>query len=116
MRAWIAFAALIIIILAINFSSALFISDCPKKTYGTNNATRIKYFSSPLCFACWVQKQNIEKVEAEMGDRFMIEEYDADFCREAAAPQYVRGVPAFIINDTIIYGLQDEKALKEMIG
>ncbi len=116
MRAWIAFAALIMIILAINFSSALFISDCPKKTYGTNNATRIKYFSSPLCFACWVQKPVIEKVAAEQGDKFMIEEYDADFCREAAAPQYVRGVPAFLANGKIKYGLQSEEQIKEMIG
>ncbi len=117
MRAWIAFGILVIIILTINYAGAIFSNgNCPKKVYGTNNANTIKYFSSPLCLACWIQKKEIETVTAEMGDKFLLEEYDADFCREAAAPHYIRGVPAFMKGDKITYGLQSEEALKEMIA
>jgi len=73
----------------------------------------IKYFSSPLCAACWIQKPIIESVVAT--EDITIEEYDRDFCKEAAAPHYVRGVPSFMVNDQMVYGLQSEEALKEMI-
>ena len=114
MRVWIAFIALVLIILAINFSSAIF-ATCPNNIYGSNNKTYIKYFSSPLCIACWAQKPIIEKVAKEQGDAFLLEEYSVDFCREAAQPYVIRGVPAFLIKDKIIYGLQSEEALREII-
>ncbi|MEM3154568.1 MAG: thioredoxin family protein [Candidatus Woesearchaeota archaeon] len=112
MRAWIAFGILAAVILLINFGPLLLSNNCPKKTYGAGGET-IKYFSSPFCLACWVQKPVIEKVAAEQDVTF--EEYDVDFCREAAKPHYVRGVPAFKINDTIKYGLRNEEQLLELI-
>jgi predicted DsbA family dithiol-disulfide isomerase len=114
MRAWVAFGVLVMIILAVNFAGAIFSGGCPKNTYG-NGEKRIKYFSSPLCLACWFQKEEIKQLVAEKND-IAIEEYDVDFCREAAAPQYVRGVPAFLINDTIYYGLRTKEQLTEMIA
>jgi len=111
MKVWVALGALILVILTINYAGALF-SDCPKHVYGTADK-KIKYFSSPLCVACWAQKPILEKVSAENNVSF--EEYDADFCREAAAPHYIRGVPSFIINDTVVYGLQTEEELKRLI-
>lgn len=113
MRAWIAFGILVALIILVNFGPRLFSSGCPSKTYGTGSET-VKYFSSPFCLACWAQKPIVEKVAAEENVTF--EEYDVDFCREAAAPQYVRGVPAFVLNDTIKYGLRSEEQLREMVG
>lgn len=112
MRAWIAFGILVVLIVLVNFAPLLFASSCPGKTYG-NGTTVVKYFSSPLCLACWAQKPIIEKVAAE---NVSFEEYDVDFCRDAATPQYVRGVPAFIVNDNIKYGLRTEEQLREMVG
>lgn len=111
MKVWIALVALILVILTINYAGAIF-SDCPKHVYGASEK-KIKYFSSPLCIACWTQKPILEKVSAENDLAF--EEYDMDFCRGAAAPLYVKGVPAFIVNNTIIYGLQKEEQLKRMM-
>ena len=88
-------------------------SGCPSKQYG-NGSSVVKYFSSPFCLACWAQKPIIENVAATENVTF--EEYDVDFCRDAAAPHYVRGVPAFKVGDTIKYGLQNEQQLKEMVG
>jgi len=117
MRAWIAFGILVLVIFGVNFAGAILSGgSCPKNVYGTNNEKHIKYFSSPLCLACWAQKPIIEKMAAEKGDKFLLEEYDVDFCREAAAPNYIRGIPAFMINDTVVYGLQNEEELREMIG
>ncbi len=111
MKVWIALGALILVILTINYAGAFF-SDCPRHVYGTSEK-KIKYFSSPLCLACWTQKPILEKVSSE--DNVSFEEYDVDFCREAASPHYVRGIPAFIVNNTVIYGLQTEEQLKGMI-
>jgi thiol-disulfide isomerase/thioredoxin len=113
MKAWIAFWILVGIIILFNFGPRLFSNGCPSKTYG-NGTTVVKYFSSPFCLKCWAQKPIIEKVAAEENVTFA--EYDVDFCREAAAPRYVRAVPAFIVNDTIKYGLRTEEQLREMVG
>lgn len=112
MRAWIAFVILITVILSIQYLPAAFGSGCPKNTYGAGEKT-VKYFSSPLCVACWMQKPIIEKVAADANIKF--EEYDADFCQQAAAPNYVKGVPAFIYEDKMSYGLHDEDALRKVI-
>lgn len=113
MRAWTAFWILAALIIIVNFGPLLLSSGCPSKTYG-NSTKVIRYFSSPFCLKCWAQKPIIEKVAAEENVTFA--EYDVDFCRSAAAPQYVRAVPAFIVNDTIKYGLQTEEQLREMVG
>jgi predicted DsbA family dithiol-disulfide isomerase len=113
MRAWTAFWILAALIILVNLGPMLLSSGCPGKTYG-NSTTVVKYFSSPLCLACWAQKPIIEKVAADGNVTF--EEYDSDFCRDAASPHYVRGVPAFIVNDTIKYGLRTEEQLREMVG
>ncbi len=114
MKVWLAFGILVLIILTIQYLPALFAQDnCPKDVYGNGSIT-VKYFSSPFCAACWLQKGTLKKTAIE--NNFMVEEYDADFCREAAAPHYIRGVPAFLVNDTITYGLQDEASLKRMVG
>ncbi len=112
MRAWTAFWILAGIIILVNFGPLLLSNGCPGKTYG-NSTTVVKYFSSPFCLACWAQKPIIEKVAAEKNVTFA--EYDVDFCRDAAAPQYIRGVPAFIVNDNIKYGLQNEQQLRELV-
>lgn len=111
MRVWIAVGLLILVILAFNNMGRLFSPGCPAKTYGTAEK-HIRYFSSPLCLACWVQKPIIEKVAAE--GKISFEEYNADFCREAAAPHYVRGVPSFMIGDKLVYGMQNEEQLRGM--
>ena len=111
MRVWIAVGLLVLVILAFNNIGRLFSSECPAHKYGNAEKT-IKYFSSPLCVACWVQKPIIEKVAAEGNLAF--EEYNSDFCQQAAAPHYVRGVPSFMVGDKLIYGLQNEEQLREM--
>jgi len=117
MRVWIALGLLIGLIFGVQFVVAVFANaNCPAKTYGSNNATVIKYFSSPLCTACWVQKPILENFAAEYGDEMMIEEYNADYCRDAAAPHIVQGVPAFLVDGKLIYGLQNKEALEEMIA
>jgi predicted DsbA family dithiol-disulfide isomerase len=111
MRVWIAAGLLILVILAFSNVGRLFSTECPAHKYGNGEKT-IKYFSSPLCVACWVQKPIIEKVAAE--EKLSFEDYNADFCREAAAPHYVRGVPSFLVGDRLIYGLQNEEQLRAM--
>lgn len=111
MRAWIAFGILVGLILLVNFGPLFLASGCPSKTYG--NGSVVKYFSSPFCLACWAQKPIIERVAA--AENVTFEEYDVDFCRDAAAPHYIRGVPAFKVGDTIKYGLQNEEQLREMV-
>ncbi len=113
MRVWIAFGILAALLIIVNFAPLLFASGCPGKKYG-NGETVVKYFSSPFCLACWAQKPIIENVAATENVTF--EEYDVDFCREAAAPHYIRGVPAFKKDDTIKYGLRNEEQLREMVG
>ena len=113
MRAWIAFGILVALLILVNFAPYFLASGCPGKTYGSGG-TVIKYFSSPFCLACWTQKPIVETVAASENVTF--EEYDVDFCREAAAPHYIRGVPAFKKDDTIKYGLRNEEQLREMVG
>ncbi len=110
MRVWIAFALLVLIIIGVNVATGA-LSNCPATTYGTSEKT-IKYFSSPLCVACWVQKPIVEKIAAE--GKVTFEEYNIDFCRDAAAPHYIRGIPSFIVNSTVVYGLQTEEQLREL--
>jgi predicted DsbA family dithiol-disulfide isomerase len=117
MKVWIALTALVLLIISVQVISSVFASkSCPSNMYGTNEAKKIKYFSSPLCLACWMQKPMIENVAKEIGDQFMLEEYNVDFCREAAAPHYIRGVPAFLVNDTVLYGVYPEESIKKMIA
>ncbi len=117
MRVWIAFGILVVIIFVVQFAGAILSGgSCPKNIYGANSENKIKYFSSPLCIACWAQKPIINRMAADNGDKFLMEEYDVDLCRESAAPHYIRGIPAFIVNGTVIYGLQSEEALKGMIA
>ncbi len=111
MRVWIAVGLLILVILAFNNMGRLFSTDCPTKVYGTAEK-HVKYFSSPFCVACWVQKPIVEKIAAE--GKVAFEEYNSDFCQEAAAPHYVRGVPSFLIDGKLTYGLQNEEQLKEL--
>jgi predicted DsbA family dithiol-disulfide isomerase len=111
MRVWIAAGLLILVILAFSNIGRLFSTECPAKTYG-NSEKHVKYFSSPLCIACWMQKPIIEKISAE--GKVTFEEYNADFCQSAAAPHYVRGVPSFLVNGKLIYGMQTEEQLREL--
>ena len=115
-KVWFAFGGLVALIFTISFVPSLFARDCPEKTYGENNTTYVKYFSSPLCAACWLQIPIIEKIAAENGNRFLLEEYDVDYCRQAASPYYVRGVPAFLVNYAVTCGLQTEEQLKKITG
>jgi len=69
-----------------------------------------------LCPYCGKNAVQTDSSVAEKGGEFTLEEYDADFCRDAAAPHYVRGVPAFMVDDKLVYGLQEKEALIEMIG
>ena len=113
MRVWVALGVLVGLILAVNFASSILAErNCPEKTYGTGEK-HIKYFSSPLCMACWVEKPIVKHLAEDSNVTF--EEYNVDFCRDSAAPYYIRGVPAFLIGDKIIYGFQSEDALEEMI-
>jgi len=114
MRVWIATGALVVIVLALSFGGKV-LANCPKATYGSGEK-EIKYFSSPLCVACWSQKPIIEKFAAENGEKFTLKEYNSDFCREEAAPHIIQGVPAFMVDGIMIYGLQDEQKLREMIS
>jgi len=115
MKPWLAVTLLIFALLALQYAPRAFATNCPTHTYGTNNKTLIKYFSSPLCIACWSQKSLIEHLASTHGNRFLLEEYDADLCKESAAPHVILGVPAFIINDTVIYGAQNEEQLLMVI-
>ncbi len=115
MNTWVALGILLAVIIGVNFAAALVTNGkCPKETYGTGEK-QVKYFSSPLCVACWIQKPIIEKVMTEKGNEATLKEYDVDMCREEAAPHYIRGVPAFMVKDKIVYGLQEEETLKEII-
>lgn len=113
---WWAAGGLVVLVAGLTYLPALFAADCPSKTYGSNNKTLIKYFSSPFCVSCWVQKPIIEKLANESGTQFLLEEYDVDACRGASKPHYIKGVPSFIINDTLLYGVQSEDALKREIN
>lgn len=44
----------------------------------------------------------------------MIYEYDHDLCPDKAS-QPVRGVPAFVIEDEVSYGMKTNEQLKEMM-
>lgn len=91
-------------------------SNCPGNTYGNNNSSVIKYFSSPFCVACWAQKDVIETFVLTHGDTVQLQEYDVDLCPDASKPHAIRGVPAFIANDTVVYGLQQHEQLEAMIA
>lgn len=111
MRVWIALGLLVLVIIAFNNIGRLFSAECPANKYGNGEKT-IRYFSSPLCIACWMQKPIIEKVAAEGNVAF--EEYNSDFCQSAAAPHYVRGVPSFLVKGKLVYGMQTEEQLREL--
>lgn len=116
MKGLIAFVILIIVIVLITYADSFFGTNCPKETMGNQSAAiTVKYFSSPFCIACWRQKPILTELFAENGNKFYLEEYDVDFCRDAAAPHYVTGVPSFIIEDKLIYGLQSKEQLEHNI-
>lgn len=89
--------------------------ECPGKTMGEGKIV-IKYFSSPFCVACWAQKPVLEEFAADHGSEVRIEEYTAEFCGHAAAPHVVRGVPSFVINDTMILGGLPRESLEQVIA
>ena len=117
MRALIAFAILVGIVLIITYADTFMgANQCPKNTMGNaSSIVKIKYFSSPFCIACWKQKTILTELFAEQGNKFYLEEYDVDFCKEAAAPHYIKAIPAFIIGDKVLYGLQPKEQLEKYI-
>jgi len=111
MNWWAALIGLVGIVVLFDSASAFLPSDCNATTYGNGPAT-ITYFSSPLCVACWTQKATIKDTVALEGNNLTINEYNVDLCAHKAAPHAIRGVPAFIANDRVVYGYQDARALR----
>lgn len=117
MKALIALAILVGVVLIITYADNFIgAGQCPKSIMGNSNASvKIKYFSSPLCIACWKQKTILTELSKEQGTKFYLEEYDVDFCRDAAAPHYIKAIPAFILDDRVLYGLQQKEQLESYI-
>ncbi|MBI4146228.1 hypothetical protein HY489_02725 [Candidatus Woesearchaeota archaeon] len=114
MKTLLILALLFAVLLTLSVAPSM-LAECPSRAYGTNNQTTIKYFSSPFCIACWHQKTELQRIAAENGDKFLVEEYDADLCASAAYPQRVMGVPAFIKNNNISYGFKNKEQLQQLI-
>lgn len=115
MNFWLALSLLIGLVLVLTFLPSILAVSCPSRTFGSNTAHVVKYFSSPLCVPCWYQKAELEKLTAERGDTFLIEEYDADFCASSAAPLRISGTPSFIVNGTALYGFRTAEELAKVI-
>ncbi|RJQ22093.1 thioredoxin [Candidatus Woesearchaeota archaeon] len=115
MHFFLAFGLLIALVLALTYLPAIAAAECPSRTYGSNSSNTITYFSSPLCVACWGQKPALEELARTHGNTFLIEEYNADFCAFAAAPNRIMGTPSFIINGTVLYGYQSAERLARVI-
>ena len=116
MNTYLALGTLFALLLAATYVPALLAGECPSAKYGANSDNTIKYFSSPFCIACWTQKPIIEKLAKEHGDSFLLEEYDADFCRQFAAPHPIFGVPSYLVNGTMVYGAQTEETLLSWVN
>ncbi len=107
---------LVILTLGLTYAPKLLAPKCPGNAYGTNNSNYAKYFSSPFCVSCWTQKPILEKLGAERGKEYLMEEFDADWCRNFASPYFIQGVPSFIINNTIVYGVQSQETLERLMN
>lgn len=114
MNFWLALSLLVGLVLVLTFLPAILAVSCPSRTYG-NGSSVIKYFSSPLCVACWYQTPELETFAKKYSDKFRVEEYDSDFCSEHAAPNRIMGTPSFIFNDTVSYGFKTSEQLAELV-
>lgn len=112
----VALVVLVVLVIGLTYAPSFLAEDCPAKVYGTNKSNYVKYFSSPLCVACWTQKPILQKLATERGNEYLMEEFDVDWCRSAAAPHYIRGVPSFIINNTVVYGVQSQETLEKLMS
>ena len=71
--------------------------QCPFVVLGNKDANlKIKYFETPYCFYCWVEKPILEKLVKNKGNVFNIEKYDFRYCTEEASKYNIHGVPSFV--------------------
>lgn len=101
------FALLLVALLAVflTYLPAILAVECPQATYGIGKFA-INYYSSPLCIACYAQKDTLNQLKND--ERLIVTEYNADFCPQARS---IRGVPAFEVNGTVHYGLQEKETI-----
>lgn len=91
---WLAFIAILLLL----FSGIFGVSkqSCPSSIKGNPDSNlRINYFSSPICFTCYLEAPILKKIIAEHGDRLSIQEYDVRHCKGDAASMGIIGVPGF---------------------
>ena len=72
-------------------------TKCPFVIFGNKDADlKIKYFETPYCFYCWLEKPILERLVQNKGSVFHIEKYDLRYCKEEANKYNIRGVPSFV--------------------
>ena len=71
--------------------------QCPFVVLGNKEAAlKIKYFETPYCFYCWLEKPILERLVQNKGSIFHLEKYDLRYCKEEANKYNIRGVPSFV--------------------
>ena len=70
--------------------------ECPDKVEGSNTSLTIKYFYSPFCIYCWIEKPILKDIVKEKGSLFTLEHYDTRYCKDAVYQYQIIGIPSFI--------------------
>lgn len=97
-------------------------TKCPFVVFGNKESDlKIKYFETPYCFYCWLEKPILERLVQDKGDIFHLEKYDLRYCKEEANKYNIRGVPSFVFginNQTkeyTTYGFIPEDKLNSIV-
>jgi len=110
MKLYVALFLVVLLAVFLTYLPAILAVDCPQASYGTGDFA-INYYSSPLCITCYAQKSTLNELKTD--DRLTITEYNADFCPQGRA---IRGVPAFEVNGTVHYGLQEKETILSWVS
>jgi thiol-disulfide isomerase/thioredoxin len=118
------FLAAITVFAALNYSSGDSMKYdkklCPYLAQGNMSASLgIKYFETPYCVWCWIEKPALDRLAENKGSLLRLERYDMRYCRNEADKYGIVGVPSFVFitaeKTGAYYGYIPEKRLNEVV-
>jgi len=93
---------------------------CPYTVEGNKSASlKIKYFDSPYCFYCWLEKPILKRSLEAKGTLYNIEKYDIRYCLAEKKRYNMPGTPGWVFisekKEFPTYGFIEEERLNSII-